>query len=53
MLTFPLSSGVEHFDIMPDKIHQQVNIHYLMKDDAEKEVTVVEAFVVFHEGVED
>ena len=42
-----------HADVLPDKIYQQVNIHYLVKGDAEKEDIVIEAFAVFHQGVDD
>ena len=53
VLTFPLSGSLGHFDVLPDKIYQQANIHYLVKGDVEKEEIVVKALAVFHKGVED
>lgn len=48
---FPLLESMKHFikhvDVLPDRIYQEAEIHYVIKDDPEKKEIVVRGMAVF------
>lgn len=45
--------SVGRVDVLSDRIYQEAEIHYVVKNDPEKAEIVVKGFAVFHKRPED
>ena len=50
---FSCSISVGHIDVLPDRIYQEANITYVVKNDPRKEAITVRGFAVYFKGVEE